>query len=283
MNVAAMSSSPWPALDRRAPSARAISAGSGSSQPRAARGRVERQPRRPWRELRARSSARRTRSIIGVPLSFAYGAPIGPPSMHLEERLPGRRRAPSASAIVSARPSTSAISQVLRTSLSRVPAPASSPSSTTLRGDRVEHRSRSSRAPRRRRRARSARPARRAPWCPITGASTSRAAVPRRARAVASMPDRAASATSTASSVSRQRLRSTASTASAVGEHRDHDVGAARPPRRPSRRPSRPRAPPPSRACGSRRGPRGPRAARLRAIGAPMIPVPSTATRIRIR
>ena len=67
----------------------------------------------------------------------------------------------------------------------------------------------------------------------------------------------------------------------AVGEHGDHDLGAVHRGGDLGGRLHAVEPLAPSPACGSRRVTSWPAAARLRAIGAPMIPVPRTATRMR--
>ena len=276
-----MSSSPWPASTaRRICSPTAASAPSRSPAASAA---ASASPRVLGRELE-RERGRELAVDHHRPLELRVGRADRRAVDRRRGRSAGRRRAPRPARSPPPAPRSAPSSQVLRTSLRRWAAPAS-PSHSGLRADRVEDRVDAlAQRPRGRRRAR--------PACPPRPA----AVVPEHR----GVDERDAGRLGAA----RQALGGGDADRAHLREHRavhrperllgDRLDGRRRrrasSPRRRRRRPPRPRSRrpcTPSSASGSAfSGERfqartsWPGRARLRAIGAPMIPVPRTATRI---
>ena len=210
--VAAMSSSPWPASTAALHLLARSRARAASSSP------APRRPRATSRASLAASASGKLGLEVALDHQLALELRVGRADRaavdHLEERSRVDAERPRPARSSPPGPRSSASTHVLRTSFSRVPAPAS-PSHDGLRADRVEHGSRSARArPRGRRRARSACPPRRAAGAEHRRVDERHAgALARRARrSVASSPTVLICAQTAPSS--RQRPPTTASTAS---------------------------------------------------------------------
>src|SRR4051794_6398606 len=270
----AMSSSPCPASIARSKTLSTVSMRGASKSCRCAASRTRRASLR----IRLRlNEGGNSRSTIIFPFSCAYAGPSGPPSM-VCRNCRGSMSIASANAIVSASESTSVASQAFSTSFSRVPSPAS-PSSTVFAPTASSTgltRSRASRGPE----ARTTRsPCSAGCLVPETGASTN--ATPRSSAIAASRSLPAIPTvlicSQTASSPSESSVcPATSATTSPSGSI----VSIASAPATASAGVSATSRP----VCSARSWFRFqtrtaiPASATLRAIGAPIVPVPSTAT-----